>query len=63
MSEAVPEKLIEEIDSLNAEQIMQLRRLIDAKLETFHLVQSAFTPKIIGRDASVKDRSRERVVR
>lgn len=60
MSETLPEKLIEEIESLNAQQILQLRRRLDEKLQSLGQPQLPFTPRIIGTDAPIKDRSKER---
>jgi hypothetical protein len=60
MPETTVEKVMAEIQSLSPEQLEELRRAVDERLQMLNQSSSpAFTPKIVGKTTLPKDRSKE----
>jgi hypothetical protein len=60
MAETTVEKVLAEIQSLNLAQLEQLRCALDERLQILNQPsQIPFTPKIVGKAVSPKDRTKE----
>jgi hypothetical protein len=60
MPETTVEKVLAEIQSLSLAQLEELRRALDERLQILNQPsQLSFTPKIVGKAALPKDRSKE----
>jgi hypothetical protein len=60
MPETTVEKVLAEIQSLSPAQLEELRRAVDKRLQTLNQSSKpSFAPKIVGKAAPPKDRSKE----